>query len=79
MRARGCDFGQANKQLDFKAGKNHKDPKDDYLDVAADDDDSDYSQRELIQGPDGNLYFQDADGNVVLYELPSDEQIEPEM
>ena len=42
-------------------------------------DDSSLSQQELLEDEHGNLYFEDADGNLIPYELPSNEMIEAQM
>lgn len=43
------------------------------------DNDTSLSQQELLEDEDGNLYFEDAEGNLVPYELPADELIETQM
>lgn len=38
-----------------------------------------YSQQELLEDEHGNLYFEDEDGNLLPYELPSNEILEAQM
>jgi len=49
------------------------------IDIDKDGDGSSLSQQELLEDEHGNLYFEDADGNLIPYELPSNEMIEAQM